>query len=84
MDWQSWDVTEFAGKHAMIETVDGHSGGWGHINVDHLFQSNRVMESSPALAPFSSRLPQSPPRHGYTAVTPNGPTLKPTCAHGSH
>lgn len=46
MDWQSWDVTEFAGKQATLEIVDAHSGGWGHINVDHIFQSNRAMPSS--------------------------------------
>ena len=46
MDWQSWDVSEFAGKQATLEIVDAHSGGWGHINVDHIFQSNRAMPSS--------------------------------------
>ena len=46
MDWQSWDVTEFVGKQATLEIVDAHSGGWGHINVDHIFQSNRTMPSS--------------------------------------
>ncbi len=31
----SWDVQEFKGKSAVIEVVDDHSDGWGHINVDH-------------------------------------------------
>ena len=38
--WQSWDVTEFIGKNARIQIVDNHTGGWGHINVDHIMQSN--------------------------------------------
>ena len=46
MDWQSWDVAEFAGKQATLEIVDAHSDGWGHINIDHIFQSNRPMPSS--------------------------------------
>lgn len=38
--WQSWNVTEFIGKNARIQIVDNHTGGWGHINVDHIMQSN--------------------------------------------
>jgi fructan beta-fructosidase len=35
-----WDVSEFLGKMARIEIVDHHSGGWGHINVDHILLSD--------------------------------------------
>jgi len=44
--WQHWDVSEFAGKEAVIQIVDRRSGGWGHINVDHIVQTNEpvVME----------------------------------------
>jgi fructan beta-fructosidase len=41
LDWHAWDVAEFEGKEAVIEIVDKHTGGWGHINVDHIFQSDR-------------------------------------------
>ncbi|MCC6907227.1 MAG: hypothetical protein IT430_04735 [Phycisphaerales bacterium] len=34
--WDSWDVRELAGSKAAIEIVDAHSGGWGHINIDHI------------------------------------------------
>ncbi len=37
---QQWDVSEFRGKWAQIQIVDRHSGGWGHINVDHIVFSN--------------------------------------------
>ena len=44
LDWHSWDVTDLAGKEAVLQAVDDHSGGWGHINVDHVVQSNRRAE----------------------------------------
>lgn len=34
--WQSWDVRELRGKRADIQVVDRHTGGWGHINLDHI------------------------------------------------
>jgi len=46
----TWDVTEFLGKKAVIEIVDQRTGGWGHINVDHLVQSNQQRAASPVLA----------------------------------
>ncbi len=36
-----WDVSEFAGKTAVIQIVDQAKGGWGHLNVDHLVQTDR-------------------------------------------
>lgn len=45
--WHSWNVEEFAGKMAVIQIVDQRSGGWGHINVDHLVQSNLPKTAPP-------------------------------------
>ncbi|RYG46572.1 glycoside hydrolase family 32 protein, partial [bacterium] len=39
--WASWDVEEFSGKKATIRIVDGATGGWGHLNVDHIVQSDQ-------------------------------------------
>ena len=36
----SWDVADLKGKDAVIEIVDQHSGGWGHINVDQILFSD--------------------------------------------
>ena len=41
LEWASWDVAEFSGKEAVIQVVDRRTGGWGHINVDHVVQSDR-------------------------------------------
>jgi fructan beta-fructosidase len=35
-----WEVTEFAGKEAVIQIVDQRKGAWGHINVDHIVQTD--------------------------------------------
>jgi sucrose-6-phosphate hydrolase SacC (GH32 family) len=38
-DW--WDVSEFARQGAVIQIVDQATGGWGHINVDQIVQTDR-------------------------------------------
>jgi len=42
LDWQSWDVAELAGKEAVIQIVDNATGGWGHVNVDQIVQSDTL------------------------------------------
>lgn len=37
----SWDVTEFMGRTATIQIIDQATGGWGHINVDQIIQTDR-------------------------------------------
>jgi fructan beta-fructosidase len=41
LDPEAWDVSDLAGKAATIEIVDQVSGGWGHINIDHVVLTNR-------------------------------------------
>ena len=41
LHWQDWDVKAFIGQEAVIEIIDQRKGGWGHINVDHIMQSNQ-------------------------------------------
>ncbi|MFB9541852.1 MULTISPECIES: GH32 C-terminal domain-containing protein [Streptomyces] len=40
LNWASWDVEDLAGKKAQIKIVDDNSGGWGHLNVDHIMLSD--------------------------------------------
>lgn len=47
LEWAAWDVAEFAGKLAVIRIIDARSGGWGHINVDHILQSDSRRGVSP-------------------------------------
>jgi sucrose-6-phosphate hydrolase SacC (GH32 family) len=37
----SWDVGEFSGQRAQVQIVDQATGDWGHINVDHIVQTDK-------------------------------------------
>lgn len=47
LSWASWDVGEFIGKTSRIEIVDQATGGWGHINLDQITQSDVSREEKP-------------------------------------
>lgn len=49
LDWDSWDVAPFVGKKATIEIIDQATGGWGHLNVDQIVQSDKRRGSLPAV-----------------------------------
>ncbi|WP_207312190.1 GH32 C-terminal domain-containing protein [Lentzea alba] len=40
LNWASWDVGDLAGAKARIRIVDDNTGGWGHVNVDHVVLSD--------------------------------------------
>ncbi|MHC4520886.1 MAG: DUF4980 domain-containing protein, partial [Planctomycetota bacterium] len=66
LDWSTWDVTELRDKRAVIQIVDRQEGGWGHINVDHIVQSDeKIMtaETSREMV-FSKRYLNMPVKHG--------------------
>jgi fructan beta-fructosidase len=43
-----WAVAEFVGRKAVIRIIDAASGGWGHVAVDEIVQTDR---RPPVLAP---------------------------------
>jgi fructan beta-fructosidase len=40
LEWSSWEVGEFTGQKARLRIFDKATGGWGHINIDHIIQTN--------------------------------------------
>ena len=62
--WEFWNVSELAGKKAKIEIVDAATGGWGHINIDELVQSDKL--------PSAEDLKE---RHGVTHADTGSLTL---------
>ena len=40
LSWHSWDVRDLVGKKVRIRIYDRSSGGFGHINVDHVVATN--------------------------------------------
>jgi fructan beta-fructosidase len=47
LDWASWEVANLVGETATLRITDTATGGWGHVNVDEVFQSatNRGLET---------------------------------------
>ena len=45
LKWRNWDVSPLIGQTAHIEIVDSVTGRWGHINVDHIIQSDVMNEN---------------------------------------
>ena len=45
MKWRNWDVSSLAGQTAHIEIVDSMTNYWGHINIDHIVQSDVLRDN---------------------------------------
>ncbi len=43
LDWQAWDVSAWEGKSITLEIVDQATGGWGHVSIDQIFQTDHKL-----------------------------------------
>ena len=43
LDWQAWEVSELEGKSVVLEIIDQATGGWGHVSIDQIVQTDRKM-----------------------------------------
>jgi len=65
LTWRNWDVRVLKGRMARIQIVDDSTDGWGHINVDHIIQSDkprrdRVVTKKPRPRNRNIRTPMTP------------------------
>ena len=49
----TWDVGPLRGRRVQVQVVDAETGGWGHINVDQIVQSDAAAE--PVAAVYHER-----------------------------
>lgn len=47
LEWRTWDVSDLAGRDAVIRVVDRRKGGWGHVSVDQIVQSDARRQAEP-------------------------------------
>jgi fructan beta-fructosidase len=52
LEWYSWEVSELQGRSAILRIVDRRTGGWGHINIDQIVQSDERRQAGPASLEF--------------------------------
>ena len=48
LELESWDVSKLKGESVRIRIVDQKTGTWGHINIDHIIQSDSRKAVAPA------------------------------------
>jgi len=79
-----WDVAEFMGRKGVIRIIDAASGGWGHVNVDQIVQTDRrppVLVSAARDFDVTRRFLAIPIRNGaakrtVTAVVAGEPAVR--------
>ena len=66
LDWEQWDVGEFAGRSAQIQIADTATNSWGHINVDQIIQTDVALTNgviTPTNTYFNFPVKSSNPAH---------------------
>ena len=67
-----WDIVEFAGKQAILQIVDKNTGGWGHIMIDQIVQTDKEM---PALTQMEYSCPSVNKRFIHIPISSDARTV---------
>lgn len=68
----TWDVSPYQGERAVIRIVDQETGAWGHINVDQLVFSDKILDNLSVL-PHDAVLFEDFEGRNYRKWTITGP-----------
>ena len=71
--WQAWDVSALAGNHAVLEIVDQGTGGWGHISIDQIIQTDHKLAG---MILREVELPLTVEKHYLNLPVKNGATKR--------
>ena len=52
LKWKTIDMSDHRGEMAKIQILDSETGGWGHILVDQILQSNSVFQQEKRIKEF--------------------------------
>jgi len=69
----SWEVSEFSGKTATLRIIDEAKGGWGHINVDHIMQTDVKPKGPPPLISNAERSLSASARYLHLPIKNGAP-----------
>jgi fructan beta-fructosidase len=73
LDWQAWDVSALAGKSVVLEIVDQATGGWGHISIDQIIQTDHKLAG---IIQYDVELPLKVEKHYLNLPVKNGATKR--------
>jgi fructan beta-fructosidase len=81
---RQWDVAEFIGQEITIEIVDKRKGGWGHINIDHILQTDsplpKTLENVKREIRAEKKYLNLPVKNGapkkFVTISSNGKTVR--------
>ncbi len=63
----TWDLRPLRGQQAHLEIIDAASGGWGHINVDQIVQSDTPADPDAVAPPAAAYHERYRPQFHFTA-----------------